>query len=164
VFLNHLKNDKTPWICDNEYYYDSKKKQRQKTDDEYADDMFDFMRSSPLMPSHIIIDPSAASLIATIRRKMNKNGLYAQIVGADNSVLDGIRTQSTALNEGNYLVHRRCRNVIDDYYAYMWDDKASAKGEDKPLKVNDHTKDAERYFAMWAFLGGRIDYEGGCKT
>ena len=31
---------------------------------------------------------------------------------------------------------------------YAWDSKAQERGEDKPLKVNDHGPDALRYLAM----------------
>jgi hypothetical protein len=28
----------------------------------------------------------------------------------------------------------------------VWDEKAMARGEDKPIKQNDHQMDADRYF------------------
>jgi hypothetical protein len=33
---------------------------------------------------------------------------------------------------------------------YIWDDKAAMRGEEKPLKTNDHAPDALRYYCMTA--------------
>ncbi len=77
---------------------------------------------------------------------------------ADNSVLDGIRTQARMLKNGEYAICAGCTQTIADYDAYCWDAKAQLKGEDKPLKQNDHTKDAERYL-LHSLYGKRIlDY------
>ena len=40
------------------------------------------------------------------------------------------------------------RPIIDEYYSYVWDEKAQERGEDKPIKKNDHGKDMERYFHL----------------
>jgi len=32
-----------------------------------------------------------------------------------------------------------------EYTNYVWDSKASEKGDDKPIKKNDHACDAQRY-------------------
>ena len=39
-------------------------------------------------------------------------------------------------------------------YGYSWDPKAQARGEDKPIKRDDHAVDAERYGVM-RLLGRR---------
>jgi hypothetical protein len=40
------------------------------------------------------------------------------------------------------LVHRYS---LHELHSYVWDDKASANGEDKPVKEADHGVDALRY-------------------
>ena len=35
--------------------------------------------------------------------------------------------------------------TIQENASYVWDEKAVERGEDKPVKQNDHAKDAERY-------------------
>ena len=94
----------------------------------------------------MIVDPSAASMIATIR----KHGRFL-VRPADNAVLDGIRTTATALNGGRVKLCACCENTIREIESYVWDEKASEHGEDKPLKVNDHGADATRYFCMEVF-------------
>jgi len=122
-----------------EYYYDSKKHNRQKTDQEYSQDMKEFL--GDVVPRFIYLDPSAASFKAQLR----KDG-FNQVKDADNAVVDGIRTQSTMLQSGRYkIVKSKCPQTVRDYAAYVWDPKAQARGEDKPIKENDHTKDEERY-------------------
>ncbi len=45
-------------------------------------------------------------------------------------------------------IHRRCRGLIAEMSNYAWDPKAQKRGEDKPLKANDHGPDALRYAVM----------------
>jgi hypothetical protein len=88
----------------------------------------------------LFVDPSAASFI---------NQLWADgvpgVARAVNDVLDGIRSVSVALGSGLLSVHRSCAGLVTELPGYAWDDKAAKKGEDKPLKVNDHSCDALRY-------------------
>ena len=86
------------------------------------------------------IGPSAAAFIAELR-KLGVQNIYP----ADNDVLNGIQTQYTYLRDGTYKICANCIETRREYTAYIWDEKRSDKGEDKPVKEHDHTKDAERY-------------------
>lgn len=131
-----------------EYYYDSKLSGRQKTDAEYSKDFIKFIDGVfPL--KGIYIDPSAASF----RAQLIKDGVSG-ITSCDNDVLEGIKTQSMLLENEDYAIHPSCRQTIQDYYAYSWDKNAQKKGEDKPLKQYDHTKDEERYVLHSLMKGG----------
>lgn len=127
-----------------EYYYDAKKKGRQKTDSEFAEEFKHFL--GDIVPRNIYLDPSAASFKAELR----KAG-YAQVRDADNDVVNGIRLVSTFLNTGRFFVDRSCRETAQEYSSYVWDPKAQARGEDKPLKQNDHAMDRNRYFIYTRF-------------
>ena len=137
VFLDIWDDGKTCWQV-NEYYYDSKEKGRQKTDSEYADDLVKFIGED--MPDDIILDPSAASFKAELRQRGYR------VKDADNDVRDGIRVVSTMLGLRLYKVHKRCKMTRYEVTSYVWDDKARERGEEKPLKIKDHTCDAKRYF------------------
>ena len=39
-----------------------------------------------------------------------------------------------------------CKMTISELGGYVWDDKAKQRGEEKPVKLNDHAMDAMRYF------------------
>lgn len=124
-----------------EYYYDSRKTGHQKTDEEYAEDLKIFIGDKYI--TNIVVDPSASSFIAQLK----KDGFY-NVRKANNDVLDGIRHVSTLLSNGKYFIHESCKNLIKEKASYVWDIKAQQRGEDKPLKQNDHASDAERYGIM----------------
>jgi len=135
-FLDMLDDGESVWV-DREYYWDSKKEGRQKTDSEYADDLIEFI--GPKEDATIVLDPSAASFAAELRSR----GLLVQ--DADNEVLDGIRMVSVMMKRGLIRIHKRCTNTIGETAAYAWDEKAALRGEEKPIKSNDHCPDALRY-------------------
>ena len=138
VFLLWHKDENGKWICCREYYYSGRDEDSQKTDTEYADDLQEWLNG--IKPVKIIIDPSAASFIAELKKRG-----YA-IKKAKNDVLDGIRFVASLLNEEKIAFHESCVNTIKEFASYIWDAKASERGEDKPVKQHDHAMDAVRYF------------------
>ncbi|MCF6464191.1 PBSX family phage terminase large subunit [Clostridium sp. Cult1] len=126
------------WYKVKEYHYSGREKNKQKTDTEYADDLEEFI--GELNIKFIIVDPSAASFIAELK----KRGL--RVKEANNEVLDGIRNVATALNEGMIKYNDCCKETFKEFNSYVWDEKAAERGEDKPIKKNDHHMDADRYF------------------
>lgn len=125
------------WYCLNEYYYSGRMESHQKTDEQYADDLGRFLDG--LRPT-IIIDPSAASFIALLRRRGYK------VIKANNDVLDGIRETQVAMNTGKIKFTEQLTNLFKELSSYIWDEKAEQRGEDKPVKEHDHAMDAMRYF------------------
>ncbi|MFL2104144.1 PBSX family phage terminase large subunit [Mycobacteroides abscessus] len=136
--------NKDTWYCRDEYYHSGRDTQRQKTDEQYVKDMNKFVEDHELSKSdvRIIVDPSAASFITALR-----NDGYV-VEQASNDVLDGIRATASAMNEGLIKFSRKCKNVIQEFSSYRWDDKASLLGKDKPIKEHDHAMDALRYFVF----------------
>ena len=111
-----------------EYYYDGRAMRKQKTDEEYYQDLEEFAGSKKI--ERVIVDPSAASFKESIHR----HGKFA-VWDADNSVLDGIRLTATLLQTGRLRFHESCENTFREFRSYMWDEDA---GEDKVIKENDH--------------------------
>lgn len=146
VFLLWCKNTDGKWVCIKEYYYSGRDESEQKTDTEYADDLKEFLGN--IKPKAIIIDPSAASFIAELR----KRGYH--IKKAKNDVLDGIRYVATMLNQEKIAFSGECINTILEFNSYIWDAKASERGEDKPIKQHDHAMDAVRYFCYTILFKG----------
>jgi len=134
-----------------EYWYDSVKTGRQKTDSKYADDFERWLGG--IYPEAIYCDPSAASFIAELRSRG-----YV-VLPANNDVLDGIRFVSNMLADGYFYVDPSCKATIKEFSGYVWDVKAQKKGEDVPLKVNDHTMDRNRY-ALYTHFGGFTQWSG----
>ncbi|WP_435889181.1 PBSX family phage terminase large subunit [Streptosporangium canum] len=133
-----------------EYRYDSKLSRRQLTDGEYSLNLRSWLagirrpgeqgRALGVTPERIYVDPSAASFMTQLWRDQVPN-----VSAADNSVLDGIRTVSTLLGADQLRIHRSCEGLLAELPSYSWDDKAAERGEDKPIKVDDHSTDALRY-------------------
>ena len=140
VFLDIYDDGETIRV-DREYRWDSRKERRQKTDQEYADDFMEFMGKDWCT---VLVDPSAASFVVALRQR----GVYVR--EADNDVLDGIRRTGALLANRRLLVNEgNCMGLIDELGTYMWDDKAALRGEEKPVKQNDHSVDALRYFVNY---------------
>lgn len=118
-----------------EFYYNGREKGIQRTDEEYCDNIDDLAKGYNIR--QVIVDPSAASFIASLRKRG-----YA-IRKANNDVLDGIRRTAVYLKNGNIKIHRSCVDSIAEFGLYRWDDKATA---DTVIKENDHAMDEIRYF------------------
>ena len=131
-----------------EYYHDSKT-DRQKTDAEYVADFIKFTEGYKL--SNTYIDPSAASLSLALRHS------GVRVSPADNAVLDGVKTVARLLPIT--IFDKSCKNVIEQIIGYVWDSSAQKRGEDKPLKQNDHAPDALRYGLHTHFGTAQIKFE-----
>lgn len=129
------------WHIFREYRYSGRDTQVQKTDEDYVRDMERFVSES--LPEDqqrgvmTIIDPSAASFIAALRRSR----LAFRVRKADNDVLDGIRDVAVCMQRGDVRIFDNLPELRKEFDGYVWDDKA----DDKPIKVNDHLMDALRY-------------------
>lgn len=127
------------WYKIKEYYYSGRDTSKQKTDEEFYKDLEKFAGNIKI--NAIIVDPSAASFIATIRKHNRFN-----VIKAKNDVLEGIRNTATALSNEMIAFNDCCINTFKEFSSYVWDEKATERGEDKPLKENDHCMDEIRYF------------------
>lgn len=145
VFLDIRDDGSDIWVED-EYRWDSKSAEAQrlavpnKTDSQYADDMGEFMGKDPEHQCMIIVDPSAKSFITELRQR----GFYVR--EGNNEVIDGIREVATLLTRKKIHVHERCKGLINEMHSYVWDEKAAQRGEEKPVKMQDHAEDALRYY------------------
>lgn len=135
------------WYKVKEYHYDGRKTGKQKTDQEYYEDLNKFVGDLPERPA-IIVDPSATSFIALLK----KNGYH--VIEANNEVLEGIRNVATALKKNMILYNDCCTETFREFSSYIWDEKAADRGEDKPIKSNDHHMDGDRYFVNTIIFTG----------
>jgi len=128
------------WYGIREYYYSGRDKKAQKTDEEYAQAIDEWCSDIQVEDRiRVIIDPSAASFIAVLRRR---NHRY-KVQPADNAVLDGIRETANALDNGYVKISDKLTDWKNEASGYAWDSKSA---NDKPVKENDHLMDATRYF------------------
>lgn len=128
------------WYKIKEYHHDGRKSGKQKTVSQYSRDLREFVGH---LDPDIIVDPSATAL----KVQLEEDGFY--VIDADNAVSDGIANMGMALMEGLIKYNEGCRETFREFHSYVWDEKAAKeRGEDKPVKQNDHHMDADRYFVQ----------------
>ena len=141
-----------------EYYYSGRSEKQMLTDEEYYTQLNKLAGDRPIRS--VIIDPSAASFIATIRR----HGRFS-VRKAKNDVLFGIRLTATMLKAGVIQIGAACKDAIREFGLYRWEEKGEV---DRPVKENDHAMDDIRYFcatvmrrspAVRGLIGGSCDEE-----
>lgn len=145
------------WYKVKEYHYDGRERGLQKTDEEYCEDLEEFAGKRYIRA--VVVDPSAASFIAAIE----KRGRFF-VEQADNSVIDGIRNMATALQQELIAYNDCCVETFREFSSYVWDEKAAMRGEDKPLKENDHQMDGDRYFVQTILFRGELRYSNQRPT
>ncbi|MDO4813355.1 MAG: PBSX family phage terminase large subunit [Eubacteriales bacterium] len=126
------------WYRVKEYYFDSRREGRQKTDAEYVHDLLAFTEGETV--EKVIVDPSAASFIEGVKRA------GFSVMRANNNVADGIRVTANLLKEGKIVICEGCVNTLREMALYCWE--SGGEGRDVPKKENDHAMDEMRYFAM----------------
>lgn len=117
-----------------EYYYNGREEGKMRTDEEYHEALLALAGDRPI--EKVIVDPSAASFIATIR----KHGVFS-VRRARNAVLPGIQLVSRLLAQGRLLIGAGCKNTIREFGQYCWEPEL-----DRPRKEHDHAMDDVRYF------------------
>ena len=76
------------------------------------------------------------------------------VIDANNDVLLGIKIVGKFIAGKNITIHRSCQNLTDSLQSYAWDPKSAERGDDKPIKKNDHASDSLRYALATAFPRG----------
>ena len=141
------------WYRVKEFYFDSRREQRQMTDAEYADALRELAGSRPV--TAVIVDPSAASFLEILRRR----GWRVQ--KAKNDVLSGIRLTADLLKTGKLVICETCADCLREMEEYVWD--LSGGGQDKVRKEHDHAMDDMRYFAA-TVLGEKTAGFAACSV
>ena len=124
------------WYRMDEFYFDSRREQRQMTDEEYARALEKLADGRHL--NAVIVDPSAASFMEVLRRRGHR------VRKANNDVLAGIRLTADSLKEGRVVICQGCEDCLREMELYVWD--LEGQGRDRVKKENDHAMDDMRYF------------------
>lgn len=144
-------------IVHHEYRHDSALSGHAKTDKEYADDYFAWKAGHGYPLTRSYIDPAAASFILQLWR----DGEKGIVANGDNAVADGLREVATLLGEDLLVFHEPTTEALfEEMVGYAWDPTASERGQDQPLKINDHGPDALRYLVRGTRQTWRTYLEG----
>jgi len=127
------------------YYITDEYKESDKLNTTLSSDLKSFIGGK--YPRSILVDPSAKSF---------KNQLIAddfkRVKNANNTVNDGLAKIANAFETGKLvIVQPRCPQLIEEIGGYVWDSKASERGDEKPIKENDDLLDCLRYIGNEVF-------------
>lgn len=137
-----------------ETYYDASKKGVAQSDSDRVNDIIRLQNKYGLgRRSTIFLPHDAASLKAQCRK--DKRIRMKVRTYAPDTFKDINRIQDL-FNNRRFFIHESCKNSITQAQTYCWDTKAQQRGEDKPLKVDDHCPD------MWrgGLFGSRLSRNG----
>ena len=123
------------WYRVQEFYFNSRERMRQMTDEEYAGALRNLAGNRTI--TAVIVDPSAASFIEVLKRK------GWRVRKANNDVISGIRLTSDCLKNRRIVICEDCRDCLREMDEYVWDLRS---GKDQVKKENDHAMDDMRYF------------------
>lgn len=130
-------NDKIE-VVDEFYWSGADTNLYQKSEVEYVEDFKEFVKDKNIVS--VTIDPSANSFANALK----KEGFYVK--DADNSVLSGINKVQNLFHQKKLKINSKCIKTIEELKGYVWDSRAMARGEEKPIKEKDHCLDALRYY------------------
>lgn len=136
----NFKVQKDKWAICYEYFDQGSGKDTQ----DYVRDFTKLCLSNGLDPRkvQIAIDPAAGPLKNSFRRA------GFAVYDAKNDVLSGILYVQRYLKNGIITFDQSCKNLQRQMGTYHWDEKATERGEDKVVKLDDDAVDAMRYFVM----------------
>ena len=133
-----------------EFYHSGRDSGKMLTDEEYYRELERL--AGALTVEYVVVDPSAASFIATIRA----HGRFS-VRKARNEVLGGIRLVGSMLREGCLQFAPACKDAIREFSLYRWEENGET---DRVIKENDHAMDDIRYFCA-TVLGRKRRKNGG---
>lgn len=137
-----------------EYYHSGRESGHQKSPSQYAKDfkwfVEDIEKRTMNKVTFAVIDPSAKGLAEEIKRVCP----HIKFISADNTVLKGINRVQKLLSFFVIILSPKQKHAIDEFQLYEWNMDLVEKGQEVPVKDNDHCMDAIRYYVMyvWKYL------------
>lgn len=125
-----------------ETYYDAEDIGVTQSDSERVDDIIGLQDKYELNENSTLFLPHDAASLKTACQKDNRLKLKVKTYAPD--TYEDIKKTQDLFNNNRFFIHQDCTNSISQAQTYSWDKKAQQKGEDKPLKINDHCPDMWR--------------------
>ena len=96
---------------------------------------------------YFYVDPEAKGFKVFLDRYQNLLHGLTNVVPVDNDVKNGIELVNMWMMDKRLQISKNdCPELVRELGSYSWDEKAALKGEDRPMKLNDHGADALRYY------------------
>lgn len=140
-----------------EYYHSGRETGKQRSPSEYARDLVELMNDLHEQYDsrvfYVFLDPSAKGLAEEVKRATKARNLDYQVFlrDAENNVALGISRVQKVLAFDIMSIAPEQENAVKEFGVYEYDKKSIEKGEEVPVKENDHCMDAIRYAIMGAW-------------
>ena len=125
-----------------ETYYDAEVKGVTQSDEERVDDIVRLQDRYTLNNTSTLYLPHDAASLKTACEKDHRIKMRIKTYTPD--VNEDIATIQNLIANRRFKIHVNCKNSIEQAQTYCWDKKAQQRGEDKPLKQDDHCPDMWR--------------------
>lgn len=125
-----------------ETYYDAEVVGVAQSDDERVDDIVTLQDRYNLDSNNTLYLPHDAASLKTACEKDSRIKMRIETYTPD--VNEDIGIIANLIATRRFKIHVNCKNSITQAQTYSWDKQAQARGEDKPLKVDDHCPDMWR--------------------
>ena len=136
-----MNKGNTYYLLD-ETYYDKEKEGVAQSDSERVNDIVHLQDKYDLNETSTIFLPHDAASLKTACEKDPRLKLKVKTYAPD--TYEDIKKTQDLFNNNRFLIHQDCTNSISQAQTYSWDKKAQQRGEDKPLKIEDHCPDMWR--------------------
>lgn len=142
------------WYCIKDFEWDSLKRQKQKTNPEYIEDLarLCYWNDKPIQPLKFLIPPEEPGFQR--EAKQSKHFQLYNIRDAENAIMPGIEDLTTLLSLRRLKIYQKCESTIHGFANLLWDEKKQAKGIDMYIKggsgAPDHATDCSRYIGREA--------------
>lgn len=139
---DHAAGTPARLVLAREYRHDPKHARAQLTDADYSIQLRQWIAQAP-KPAWVAVDPSAASFKLQLFRDGQSN-----VIDANNKVIDSIRLAASLLAFDRLVIHESCTGLIDEIPGYSWDPVKAERGDDAPIKADDHGIDSGLRYAV----------------
>ena len=135
-------NEPNDYFLLEETYYDATVKGVAQSDSDRVNDIVYLQDKYKLGRTTVLYLPHDAASLKAQCRKDKRIKMKVRTYAPD--TYRDIHTIQDLINQDRFHIHESCKNSIKQAQTYSWDIKAQQRGEDKPLKVDDHCCDMWR--------------------
>lgn len=125
-----------------ETYYDAQERGVAQSDSQRVDDIIRLQDKYGLGRRNTIYLPHDAASLKIACRQDPRVRMRVRTYKPD--TYKDISTIQDLFTTQRFFLHKSCKDSIKQAQTYSWDLKAQQRGEDKPLKMNDHAVDMWR--------------------
>ena len=125
-----------------ETYYDAEEEGVTQSDSQRVDDIVRLQDKYQLNRRNTLYLPHDAASLKSACEKDSRILMGIETYAPD--TFEDITTIQDLIANRRFKIHESCIHSIEQAQTYSWDKKAQQRGEDKPLKVDDHCPDMWR--------------------